>query len=796
MTMKSVMLNKNFLTSKDSLNTHGVSKSTEQKALSFFSMIRDAVQPGTISGDAPVSKEQSRLLIKPENTTSDVVESTQSPLERVRRAFLAKGVDPDQVVLDQNDFKSLGLILDKLGFSQDSIDSFFQDSVESYSGKEMTLSDFFRDFTQFETNLKSTSPSNQVAAKIISLDKSSIPQIESALRDLGVTPEALDSLLPSVIDENGDVNMKKLTHELKKMQSEPVSPTSGETGIENNSVLTHKLVEALEIMELSTPNQSIGEAFSMDDLIGLMDAKVLGADADVQESDDQSSVVLGAVAEISTEEVVENERINTFFAFAKEMMALQNFEKSYLGNTRSPLIGSRSIYNTNDIDGGIQKTVVAAKAGVISPVISDSNGTTQPDISDVRLENHVETTTKFDIRNIQSDNRVGQPITSSDKTSPALTPAAGTAPALTPAAGAAVEMSESGANLQGSGAVTANAAIAPGVEDLSSKVASSNASDIRIDRPVDSPIPHVNTHVAGQAVASSDKTSPALTPSDISMEKESIVSDYKVMEVVLPDQLMNPKDVLWGTNRFRKNIDSTFSLPWGKSDTSGGAQMIAAINGAVTDGNGGVSKEVDGLIDDILLNFGNRMENMDKQGLHKNSYAETSVASEKILMAGQGNTSATETLKQESTLSETRLPSNVLENVGKEIASFLQRGDRILKIQLKPVELGTVTIEMDTKENVLKLSIVAETSSAKEMFLANHSDLRRILEGHGVKLETLDVQTNSNFDQSLANGSHDSSRQNQRWGSRFARMGTVDDDEVQHVQSMGVNKDALLDLLV
>jgi len=1092
MTMKSMMFNNNFLVSKDSLNRHGVSQFAEQKAMNFFSMIRDAVQTDKVRGDALISKQQNRLSITPENKrTSDVVESSQSSIEVLRRAFLAKGVSLDQVTLDQNDIKSLRLILDKFNFSPEDIDSFFRGTEENYSDKEMTLSDFFRDFTQFEADLKNTSSSHQAAQDTIFLDKASVPHIESALRDLGVTPEELDSLLPSVIDESGNVNMGKFMHQLKKMQSTPDSSSPAETGVENSSVLTPKLVEALNIMGLSSPTQSIGAPFSMDDLIGLMEAKGMGTDADVQQFDDQGSVVLDAVASISDEDGVEDEKINTFFAFAQEMMALQNFEKSYLGNARSPLIGSKATSNTNDSGGGVQKTVVAAKNGIVSPVLSDTNGTIKPDISDVRLEKHVETTTQSDIRNIWPGNRMGrqpvassdkatppltpaagaavemsqsgarvqtpgavaahaaiatgvedlpskvakvaskvtsstsgdiginsssgkpvdtpaphvntrvgeqpvassdkatppltpaagaavemsqsgargqapgavaahaaitpgvedlsskvakvaskvtpssagniginsssdrpvdtpaphvntrvggQPVASSDKATPPLTPAAGAAvemsqsgargqtpgaatahaaitpgvedlsskvakvaskvtpstkvtpssagdiginsssdrpvdtpaphvntrvggqpvassdkatPPLTPAAGAAVEMSQSGARVQTPGAATAHAAIAPGVEDLSSKVASkvtpSSAGDIGInsssDKPVDTPAPHVNTRMGGQPVASSDKATPPLTPAvgasdkampsfapaDIPMEKASIISASKVMEMALPDQLLNIKDVLRDTKGFRKNIDSTFSLPWGKSDTSGGAQMIAAINGAAVGGKGGVSKEVDGLIDDILLGFGNRMEKMDKQGVHKNFHMDTSVGSEKFSMAGQGNTSSstTEPLKPMTTLSDSQFPSNVIENVGKEISSFLQRGDRILKLQLKPHELGTVTIEMDTKENIVKLSVVAQTSAAKEMFLANHNDLRRVLEGHGVKLEGLNVQMNSNFDQSTANGNHNFSGQNQGANRPFSGIESVVDDlETQQVQPMRFNKDGLLDLLV
>jgi len=560
MTIESVMFNNNFLVSKDSLNRHGVSQSAEQKAMSFFSMIRDDVQPDRVRGDAVVSKGESRLSINPGNKkSSDVVESSQSSIEGVRRAFLAKGVSLDQVTLDQNDLKKLRLILDQFDFPPEGIDGFFQGIMENYSDREMTLSDFFRDFNQFEADLKNASSSHQAAPEIIFLDKASVPQIESALRDLGVTPETMDSLLPSVIDQNGNVNLEKLTHRLKKIQSTSDSPALGQIEAKHNSVLTPPLVEALEIMGLSDPDQSLGAPFSMDDLIGLMETKVPGTNAHATSFKDQTSVVLDVVADISAEN----------------------------------------------------------------------------------------------------------------------------------------------------------------------------------------------------------------------------------------------RDMLWGTNRFKKNVDSTFSLSWGKSNTSDGAKMIAALNGAAVDGKGGVSKEVDGLIDDILLDFGDRMERMDKQATHKTFHMDTSLGSEKNIMAGQGNTSTTESLKPMTTLADNQLPSNVVESVGKEIFSFLQRGDRILKFQLKPLELGTVTIEMDTRENIVKLSVVAQTSAAKELFMSNHNDLRRVLEEHGVKLEGLDLQMSSDFDQSMANENHNFDRQNQGGNRKFRGIESVmDDGEIQQVQSMRVNKDGVLDLLV
>jgi flagellar hook-length control protein FliK len=59
---------------------------------------------------------------------------------------------------------------------------------------------------------------------------------------------------------------------------------------------------------------------------------------------------------------------------------------------------------------------------------------------------------------------------------------------------------------------------------------------------------------------------------------------------------------------------------------------------------------------------------------------------------------------------------------------------------------------MDVKENVLKMSVVTETSSAKDMLHANYVDLKRVLEGYGIRVETFDVQLNSNLNHGSANG--------------------------------------------
>lgn len=121
-------------------------------------------------------------------------------------------------------------------------------------------------------------------------------------------------------------------------------------------------------------------------------------------------------------------------------------------------------------------------------------------------------------------------------------------------------------------------------------------------------------------------------------------------------------------------------------------------------------------------------------------------------------------VKQTAAFQQSQLPSAVVNQVGKEIASFLHRGDRIFSLQLKPPELGMVNIEMDVKENVLKMSVVTETSSAKDMLHANYVDLKRVLEGYGIRVETFDVQLNSNLNHASSNGDGSLNQQNSQSG--------------------------------
>jgi flagellar hook-length control protein FliK len=98
------------------------------------------------------------------------------------------------------------------------------------------------------------------------------------------------------------------------------------------------------------------------------------------------------------------------------------------------------------------------------------------------------------------------------------------------------------------------------------------------------------------------------------------------------------------------------------------------------------------------------------------------------------------------------LQASLMSQVGKQISRSILRGDQIVRLQLNPPELGTIKIKLDIKDNTLRLAMIAEHHSVKELLLNNIHQLKEALLHQGVKLDKVDVQIDYNFGQSL-NGS-------------------------------------------
>ena len=97
------------------------------------------------------------------------------------------------------------------------------------------------------------------------------------------------------------------------------------------------------------------------------------------------------------------------------------------------------------------------------------------------------------------------------------------------------------------------------------------------------------------------------------------------------------------------------------------------------------------------------------------------------------------------------IPVHVVNQVGRRISLALKNGQNHVKIQLKPPDLGSIQLEMSMKDNVLKVAMIAEHHSVKDMLMSHVSDLKQSLLQQGIELQKVDVEIDYDFGQSMAN---------------------------------------------
>jgi len=164
-----------------------------------------------------------------------------------------------------------------------------------------------------------------------------------------------------------------------------------------------------------------------------------------------------------------------------------------------------------------------------------------------------------------------------------------------------------------------------------------------------------------------------------------------------------------------------------------------------------------------------------------------------------GNSTFSDTVnaaKHQPKIAREIIPAHLINQVGRQISRSILRGERVIKLQLHPPDLGSVKVEMAIKDNVLKLGMMIENSTVKELLLSNAHELRHALVEQGVKLEKLDIQINYNFGQTLTN-SKESSKQNQRGAKGTRPMSSIGEngsEQQQNMQRIMLRGDRLLDL--
>ncbi|MFO7753189.1 MAG: flagellar hook-length control protein FliK, partial [Desulfobacteraceae bacterium] len=96
------------------------------------------------------------------------------------------------------------------------------------------------------------------------------------------------------------------------------------------------------------------------------------------------------------------------------------------------------------------------------------------------------------------------------------------------------------------------------------------------------------------------------------------------------------------------------------------------------------------------------------------------------------------------------LPTYVTNQIGKSLFKAINNGQTEMKLQLRPPELGRIMMTIDDAGNGMKVSVMAENHSAREILLSHAHDLKSTLANSGISLESFDVQMGKDFGQSMA----------------------------------------------
>ncbi len=287
------------------------------------------------------------------------------------------------------------------------------------------------------------------------------------------------------------------------------------------------------------------------------------------------------------------------------------------------------------------------------------------------------------------------------------------------------------------------------------------------------------------------KPTAAETPSELLITllkglKSTHSSETKSILTFSADQVSEPfKDSMafWGEKRLDTGTSASGeSLKSGSSSVKVALKELAAFFGEKKDASASETNVL----------------NKEGQGLAKNSGSRASGSSDAFqfsasdIKAKDGTPSANAV---KSNAPARPLPAHVTHQVSKSLVRAIDQGENLIRIQLKPPELGRLMMTIDNSGNTLKVSIVTETLAARDILTSTAVDLKSVLSSSGVTLERFEVDMNADFRQSMADARHQAdqfSRRRQNREKGLAGISTAENSDSATGLSGVLNPDGSL----
>ncbi|MGB5157838.1 flagellar hook-length control protein FliK [Desulfobacterium sp. N47] len=176
-------------------------------------------------------------------------------LEALRKGLLAKGKSLDKIYLKDSDIHTISLFLNQCGYNKIEANQCIDKLLGNNPDGKIKLSDFF---AEIETHLSSSASvtSGKKSYRSVDLEPSVIPQIDSALKDLGLNLKDADNILNASRSPSGGLDLNKLIVHLKTMENR-INKGSDNT---EEKVSAEKFIEKHQELGLQiTPDKETGQ---------------------------------------------------------------------------------------------------------------------------------------------------------------------------------------------------------------------------------------------------------------------------------------------------------------------------------------------------------------------------------------------------------------------------------------------------------------------------------------------------------------------------------------------------------
>ena len=251
-------------------------------------------------------------------------------LESFRKELLAHGKPLSKTFLHENDLPLIKTFLLQCGFSHEKVEQFLKDLKGNNPNGEYNLSQIFLKITELGEQKGKENPDKTVGP-------STVPYIESILRDLNVSAKEVDSVLGKARTEDGGLDLHKLTEALKEINGRG----SLKDKVVGDQNLSRQILEKMEMIGMSMPQKGKTDQIGLEDFITSLEQMTEKAGKEKRVSTDIKNT-LGKIlerAELSEQKpaLASSLKVSSNYDFTEPLLKEETNKKDHNVDTKKGL---------------------------------------------------------------------------------------------------------------------------------------------------------------------------------------------------------------------------------------------------------------------------------------------------------------------------------------------------------------------------------------------------------------------------------------------------------------------------